>query len=315
MAKSFLVKITGVALVIVLMLVGCGQAPTTPTTTPASTADQYPTKKINVAAQNQSEAIIIANMLKLVVESKTPIEVTLQQTSGGSGLIHTLMEKDQVQMYFGYDGSELDKVFKKSYTAGEFVGRPEVATQYVIDNELSQYNIWVSPKLGFEDTYAIAVKAEVAEKYNLKTISDCIPYAKDWTLGVDTDFMSTAMPGFQKGYPDLKFKKVSSMDYNLMYQALDNKSLDAIMAFSTDGRLTKLNQVTMIDDKNYFPPYNGIVLINNDIVKQNHLDEVLKGLWGSISTAEMTHMNELADVDKVDPAKIAKDFLVSKGII
>lgn len=319
MKRNRLVKIAGVGLIIALTLVGCGSTSGNQTAATGSAqsnqADQYPIKQINVAAQVETEATIVDDMVKEIIEAKTPIKVNVQQTSGESGLVHSLMQKNNIQMYFGYDGTEFEKIFHQSYTAGQFVGHPDVVSQYVKDNEMKQYNIWVSPSLGFQDTYAIAVKADVAKKDNLKTFSDAIPYAKDWILGTDPDFMTTIMPGFQKAYPDLKFKKANPMDYDLMYQALANNSVQAIMAYSTDGRLSKLNEVCLTDDKNYFPPYNGIVLINNDIVQKDHLDKVLAPLWGAISTTEMTQMNELVDVEKNDPAQVAHDFLVKKGIL
>ncbi|KLU62735.1 carnitine transport binding protein OpuCC precursor [Peptococcaceae bacterium CEB3] len=316
MSNGRLLKLTGVGLIVALTLLGCGTPAANQAAATGSTgSEQYPIKEINIASQAQSEAIIVDNMLKEIIESQTPIKVKLQETSGGSALTHSLMEKNNIQMYFGYDGTELDKIFHLKYTAGEFVGHPDAVSKYVKDNELKKFGIWVSPSLGFQDTYAIAVKGDVAKQDHLKTFSDCAPYAKNWIFATDPDVISDVMPGFEKAYPNLKFKKVISMDYNLMYQALANNSVQAIMAFSTDGRLTKLKEVPLTDNKNYFPPYNGIVLITNDVVQKDHLDKVLAKLWGSISTSEMTHMNELVDVEKDDPAKVAHDFLTQKGII
>lgn len=299
-----------------LTLIGCG---TSSISKPASTGDQTnqtSIKEITIAAQDYNEPALIDYMMKEIIEKKTSIKVTVKTTSGMSDLMHKSLLNGDIQIYTGYTGTQFQKIFKQAYTE-QYKSNADSVYDYVKEQEMKQYGIWVSPKLGFYDNYAMAVSAETAKKNNLKTVSDMVPYAKDWTIGMDQTFASipeSGMPGMKKAY-GLQWKKEVSMDYNLLYQALAGNNVQAIVSYSTDGRLSKFNQVTLEDDKHFLPPEHCIVLIKDSVRKDANLDKVLDKLWGAITNDDIIQMNYQADVQKVDDQKIAHDFLVKKGLI
>lgn len=298
-------------------LVGCGSAGNTQTSNnTASNQTGSEIKELTIAAQDYNEPAIVDYMLKEIIEKNTSVKVTIKRTSGMSSLMHDSLVKGDTQIYSGYAGTQFQKIFKQAYS-DQYKANPESVLDYVRAEELKQYGVWVSPKLGFYDNYAIAVSAETAQKNNLKKVSDIIPLVKDWSVGMDQDFANipeSGMPGMKKAY-GLNWKKEVSMDYNLMYQALANNNVQAIVAYSTDGRLKKFNQVTLEDDKNFLPPEYGIVMIKDSVRKELNLDKVLEKLWGAISNEDIIQLNYLADVEKQDLDKIAHDWLVKKGLI
>ncbi|MHB1407322.1 MAG: ABC transporter substrate-binding protein [Desulfitobacteriaceae bacterium] len=308
---------------IAVTLVGCGssgasQSNNTSSNQTGSSSNQAGSsiKELTIAAQDYNEPAIVDYMLKEIIEKNTSIKVTVTRTSGMSSLMHNSLVKGDIQIYSGYAGTQFQKIFKQAYS-DQYKANPESVLDYVRAEELKQHGVWVSPKLGFYDNYAIAVSSETAQKYNLKTVSDIIPYVKDWSVGMDQDFASipeSGMPGLKQMY-GLKWKKEVSMDYNLIYQALANNNVQAIVAYSTDGRLKKFNQVTIEDDKHFLPPEYGIVMIKDSVRRELNLDKVLEKLWGSISNEDIIQMNYLADVEKQDLEKIAHDWLVKKGLI
>lgn len=316
MKKNRLLKAL-VAGLIGLFMVGCGSVSTNqPTSTSSSQPSQPTIKEITIAAQDYNEPALVDYMLKEIIEKNTPIKVTIKKTSGMSDLLHKSLINNDIQIYTGYSGTQFQKIFKQAYS-DQFKANPDSVVDYVRDQEMKQYGIWVSPKLGFYDNYAFAVSADTAKKYNLKKDSDLTPYTKDWIVGMDQTFASipeSGMPGMKKAY-GWQWKKEVSMDYNLIYQALANNDVQAIVSYSTDGRLAKFKQVTLEDDKNFLPPDHGIVLIKDSVRKDANLDKVLQKLWGAISDDDIVQMNYQADVEKVDPEKIAHDFLVKKGLI
>ncbi len=301
------------------MMAGCNRSQSSQSSQSAAPATSQPAppaiSQITIATQGVPDVDVVANMLKDIIEAKTPIQVTVTQTTGMSGLIHEMIVKGDIQLYVGYDGTEFDKIFHQDYSQAPYTGNPASVASYVQDQELKQYGIWVSPSLGFEDTYALMVPAAVAQQDNLKTFSDVASEAPNWVLGTDQDFTTTLYPDFETAYPELHFKSTLPMDYDLMYTAIATNKVPIIMGYTTDGRVAKLNLAVLADNKNHFPPYHGIVLIKDTVVQADHLDTVLAPLWGAISTSDMTKMNELVDVDSQDPAQVAHDFLVNKGII
>ncbi|MCF8566746.1 hypothetical protein LLE49_18645 [Alicyclobacillus tolerans] len=310
---------TGIALTVLVAGCGTGGASSSGQASGNSsggTSAQYPVKQLTMASQDFSEPLIDDYMMKDLIEAKTPIKVTIKQTSGASGLMHTMMLSNAIQIYTGYDGTEFAGPLKQSYT-GKFKGHPNLVSQYVVDQEMKQWNIWVSPSLGYEDTYALAVTQATAKKDHLKTVSDAIPYAKNWVLGTDPTFQARKGDGladFEKDY-GIQFKSAKAMSYDLMYQALANNAVQAAVSYSTDGRLKKLHEVPLVDNKHFFPPYHAVALINDKVFQEDHLGPILKPLWGVITTADQTELNYEVDVLKKDPATVARDFLVSKGLL
>lgn len=271
---------------------------------------------LTIASETSSENRIDDYIVAEYLQAKTPLKVNVVLTSGYDGLMHSMMMKGNIQLYVNYDGTEFTGPLGQSYT-GKFRGRPDLVSQYVKANELKKFGVWVSPSLGYEDTYALAVRAETAKKYHLKNDTDVLPYSKNWVLGTEQTFQAREGDGladFEKAY-NMTFKSARAMDYDLMYTALANRTVDAIVAYSTDGRLRKFNEVTLNDNKRFFPPYHAIVLINAKVEKQYHLGQVLKPLFGAISTQDQIQMNYEADVLKKDLKAIAHEFLVKKGLI
>ena len=270
---------------------------------------------LKIASQNYTEAQIDDYLLADLIQAKTKINVEVTKTAGVSGLIHSLLKKGNVQLYVSYDGTEFMEQYKKSYT-GEFAGNPDKVYDYVKEQEAKD-GIWVSPKLGYQDTYGVTVKAETAQKYNLKKVSDLSSVAKNMVLGTDTTFPNQEPVGLKglEGAYNFKFKDAKPMDYNLIFPALDSNAVQATVSYSTDGRLKKMNQVILEDDKSFFPPYFGVVLIDEKARKAAKLDEVLSSLWGAISLEDQTQMNYDVDVLKKDPKQVAHDFLVKKNLI
>ncbi|MCL6445567.1 MAG: hypothetical protein K6T83_19290 [Alicyclobacillus sp.] len=275
-----------------------------------------PAPTLTIASETDSENRIDDYIVAEYLQAKTPLKVNVVLTSGYDGLMHSMMMKGNIQLYVNYDGTEFTGPLGQSYT-GKFRGRPDLVSQYVKTNELKKFGVWVSPSLGYEDTYALAVRADTAKQYHLKNDSDVLPYSKNWVLGTEQTFQAREGDGladFEKAY-NMTFKSARAMDYDLMYTALANRTVDAIVAYSTDGRLRKFNEVTLSDNKHFFPPYHAIVLINAKTEKQYHLGQVLKPLFGAISTEDQIQMNYEADVLKKDLKAIAHEFLVKKGLI
>ncbi|GGJ03598.1 osmoprotectant ABC transporter substrate-binding protein [Alicyclobacillus cellulosilyticus] len=302
-----------------MALSGCGLALGTGNTPGEKQNPSMTTHKatrITIAAQDFSEPLIDDYILAEYIQAKTPLKVTVKSTSGASGLLHSMMLKNNIQMFVGYDGTEFTGPLGQSYT-GKFKGRPDLVSQYVVREEKKRWNIWVSPALGYEDTYALAVLAETAKKDHLSTVSSAVHYAKNWVLATDNTFQvrkGDGLTDFEQTY-GIHFKQVRAMTYDLMYPALAKGAVDAAMVYSTDGRLKKLHEVPLTDDKAFFPPYHAVVLINGDVESAWHLGQILKPLWGAISTAEQTSMNYEVDVLKKDPKVVAHEFLIKHGFL
>lgn len=136
------------------------------------------------------------------------------------------------------------------------------------------------------------------------------------TAGVTMDFANRpdGYLGLQKKY-GLNFKSVKGIDGGLRYTSLKNNETQVLDAFSTDGLLKKFDLKLLKDDKNFFPPYYAIPIVNADTLKKYpQLKGVLKLLDGKITDEEMRAMNLKVD-NGAQSRTVAEDFLRSKHLI
>ncbi len=134
-------------------------------------------------------------------------------------------------------------------------------------------------------------------------------------LGSNPEFIVRAdgYQGLQKLYRFSNLKTVD-MEAGLMYQSLAEKKLDAIIGYSTDGRIASNNLKVLKDDKKYFPPYYVAPMVRRaTIQKFPQLISIFEQIAGKISEEEMTQMNYLVDGKKMKPRKVVEDFLRKKG--
>ncbi len=133
--------------------------------------------------------------------------------------------------------------------------------------------------------------------------------------GFTPEFMgrSDGYPGLKEKY-NLRIRTVVISDA-VMYNAAQEKKLDVISGYSTDGRIKAFDLLILNDDKGIFPPYYAAPLIRNEVLKlYPELERTLNMLTGVINDSIMTELNYKADFLKEDPEKIAYDFLVSKSL-
>jgi glycine betaine/choline ABC-type transport system substrate-binding protein len=106
------------------------------------------------------------------------------------------------------------------------------------------------------------------------------------------------------------------MTTGLRYTAIAQNDIQVMDAYSTDGKLKEFDMVVLEDDKKFFPPYNGAPLVREEtLVKNPQLRTVLDQLGGTLTDESMLQLNYRVEVKGEDPEDVARDFLVSKGLI
>ena len=265
-----------------------------------------------------SEITIIQEMAKILIENNTNLDVEFHDAMNTVAASKALAAKE-VDLYVSYDGTLLATILQNDPS-----NAPEGQTVFEFANELGkeEKGLFLLDKFGFENTYALAVKEETAEKYNLKTISDLAKVSNKLVFGAEHEFFdeegSVRFGPLNKAY-NFDWKDSKSIDMNLKYSAIDSGSVDVIMAYSTDGLNKKSNLVILEDDKKFFPEYNTGFLLRADMFEEfkdaaPNLEEVLNKLTGQITTEEMIEMNFKVDAENQSPADVAKEFLDSKNI-
>jgi osmoprotectant transport system substrate-binding protein/osmoprotectant transport system permease protein len=269
------------------------------------------TGRIAVGSKDFTEQVILGEILAQVIEAKTGTEVVRRFDLGGN-LAHDAMIAGEIDVYVEYTGTALLAILKEKPMVD-----PQQVYQKVKDDYAKRFQLeWTEP-LGFNNTFAILVRAEDAEKLGLKTVSDASKVSPQWRAGFGQDFMSRAdgYPGVARAY-GLRFKEIREMDLSLTYRALAEKQVDLIAGNSTDGLISRYGLVQLEDDRHYFPPYDAVPVARQAILqKYPELRALLKQLGGTLTVDEMRKLNYAVDGEKRQPRDVAREFLQRKDVL
>ncbi|MGX4685581.1 osmoprotectant ABC transporter substrate-binding protein [Vagococcus sp. JNUCC 83] len=263
---------------------------------------------IRVGSLATTENQILANLVKEMIEHYTDDKVVLINNLGTSTVAHNAMVNGDIDISAGrYTGTDLSGTLNLPAEKD-----PKKAFEIVSEEFNKRYNQTWLPSYGFANTYAFMVSKETAEKYNLKKISDLKNVADQLTAGVDTSWMKRDGDGYQafSDTYDVDFKKVYPMQIGLVYDAVAAGKMDVVLGYSTDGRIASYDLVVLEDDLKFFPPYDGSIVIDNDVMNNNpELKKALLKLSGKIDTKTMQRLNYEADNNLLEPETVAKKFL------
>jgi glycine betaine/choline ABC-type transport system substrate-binding protein len=220
---------------------------------------------------------------------------------------HQALTTGQIDTYVEYTGTGLTAILKEPPSN-------DSARVYDLVNAAykSRFGIeWTKP-LGFNNTFAIIVRKADAERLGIKRISDAAPHTANWTAGFGYEFIERAdgFPGLAKTY-NLRFPNPPRiMDLGLSYRALADHQVDFIAGNSTDGLISALGLVVLEDDKHYFPPYDAVPLVRQDVIKKHPgVRDALAALGGKISEDEMRRMNYAVDGEHRNVKDVVREFL------
>jgi len=269
------------------------------------------TDTIVIGAADFTEQFILGNMLQILIDENTDMKTQLVSNMSTT-VLFSAIQSSNVHVYVEYTGTLF----------GDFLGyspmdTPDRVFTRARDGMRDRFNIRVLDRIGFNNTYALAVRPDTAERYNLRTFSDLVRVAPELTLGGTMEFLDrdVGLRGLQPFY-GMNFGNTIATQGTLRYTALNDNQIQVTSAFSTDGLLARYNLVLLEDDRNFFPAYDAVVVIREDTAtKFPHLVEVLNKLTGSLDETAMSNLNYRVDVLNEDPEAVARDFLRSAGLI
>jgi len=266
---------------------------------------------IAIGSKNFTEQAILGEILAQKIEQETKLKIERQFNLGGTFICHEAVKAGKIDMYVEYTGTALTAVLKEKPLKD-----PQEVYQKVKERYARDYGLDVMPSLGFNNTFAIVIRQEDADKYKLKTISDVAKYTPEWQAGFGYEFIARedGYPGLAKTY-GLKFRgQPQAMEIGLMYRALADKQVDLVAGNSTDGLINVLKLTILEDDLQYFPPYEAVPIVNQNSLKRHpELRQVFAGLSNSISEAQMQELNYQVEQKSEALEEIVREFLKEKG--
>jgi osmoprotectant transport system permease protein len=276
----------------------------------ASTVERPGT--VRITTKNFTEQVILGEIMAQLIEAKTDLIVDRRFNLGGTMICHGALVSGEVDLYAEYTGTALRAILD-----APAISDPDKAFQFVADAYREQFGlIWLRP-FGFDNTYAITVRAADAKRRGWNQISDLIEDSPKLRAGFTAEFAERpdGYPGIRRAY-GLEFGELRDLDPSLMYEAASKGEVDVICGFATDGRIASYNLVPLKDDLRFFPPYYAAPVIRKQVLR-NHpeIEDVLSYLGGRLDDTAMQRLNLEVDGEGRDPAEVAKTYLNIQGLL
>jgi osmoprotectant transport system substrate-binding protein len=263
---------------------------------------------IVVGSKNFTEQLVLGEIAAQQLERKLHIRVSRKLNLGGTLLTHEALVHGDIDVYPEYTGTAASVVLKKNIAGDGAQAYIEVKDAY-----LSRFGLIWLPPLGFNDTFAMVVRQEDAQRLSKPELSSA--GSRKWRLGVGYEYL-TRPDGLQrldKAYSLQWQGTPKSMDLGLLYQALQQKKVDMAAGNSTDAQLAGSKFAALRDDRRVFPPYNACFVVRRSLVQQRPEAEwALSMLSNHISDQTMRELNRRVEQDRQPIEKVAREFLAGQ---
>jgi len=268
--------------------------------------------QLTVGSKNFTEQVILGEIIAQHLEKRLQQPVARKLNLGGTMLAHQAMLAKDIDMYPEYTGTAFTNVLKRSGVNDPVVVLDRVRTEYA-----SGFHLDVLDPLGFNSSFAMTVRGDVARARHLETLSDAARDPDGFALGAGYEFLTRpdGYPALTGTYSIRWTTAPKSMDLGLLYTALNDNQVSMVAGNTTDGLLSKLDVKVLRDDKQAFPPYQACIIVRQDSLASNpQLRAALQELAGRISDDVMRKMNYSVDVDHQQVKTVAADFLAHTGL-
>ena len=265
-----------------------------------------------IGAKNFTEQVVLGELLAQEIEARSHLKVERRFYLAGSYICQQALVAGRIDAYVEYTGTALTAILKQPVD-----GDPQRVLSTVRQLYGQRYNITAGPPLGFENTFAMVIRGDDAQRLHLSTLSQAAAYAPQWRLGVGYEFEQRpdGLPGLSAAY-GLRFAAAPrTMDLGLLYRALTARQVDMIAANSPDGPIEALGLTALEDDRHYFPPYQAVPLVRAEALRRwPQITDAVNALAGRITAEDMRSLNEAVDGSHRDPADVVREFRTRKGL-
>jgi osmoprotectant transport system permease protein len=255
---------------------------------------------LNVGSKRFTESYILGEIVKQAAAAAGETTAVHQQGLGNTAIVLNALTSGSIDVYPEYTGTIAREILKLGQV-------PSLAD---LNAALASQHLGVGVPLGFNNTYALAVRGNDARAKGIARLSDLNAHP-ELRLGLSQEFIGRAdgWPGLKRTY-ELPFDTPRGLDHGLAYEAIAQGQVDVIDIYSTDAKIDKEGLVVLDDDRHYFPRYDAVLLYRADLPQRlPRTWQALTRLENTIDDAAMRKMNAAAELEGKSFASIAASFL------
>ncbi len=256
---------------------------------------------IVVGSKNFNEGYLLAEMASQLLEH-AGFTVDRRFGLGGTLICYRALEAGEIDVYVEYTGTISQAILHLPTGTG----------LPALRKALGPRSIRMLAPLGFDNTYALAMKRQKAKSLGIETIGD-LRKAPELRVVVSHEFLKRpdGWPGLARTYH--LDRTVTGIEHGLAYQALDDGDIDVTDAYSTDGEIVRYDLTLLKDDRDFFPEYRAVPLVRDGLAQG--AVAALDRLGGLLDDDTMQRLNAAVVFDKRSFADVAGEFLAKRGLI
>lgn len=268
---------------------------------------------IRIGAKNFTESAVLAELMAQTIEAHTDLKVELRTGLGGTMICWAALKAGEIDIYAEYTGTGWMTILGQTSKVKD----PLQAFFEVRKRCREEHDVhWLEP-FGLNNTYALAMREATADELGVTRISDLLRHQRSVRAGFGFEFGSRndGYPGLAAAY-GLELANMRTVEHALAYEAIEAGSIDLMDAYSTDGKLLRFKLRVLVDDRQFFPPYNAAPMVRGATLAEHpELERALSMLAFQLHDLDAQALNYIVDAEGVSPKNAARAFLESEELI
>lgn len=255
---------------------------------------------LTIGSKRFTESYVLGEILHQAAAAAGETEVRYTPGLGNTGIVFEALKTGAIDIYPEYTGTIVREILKRE-------DNPDLAT---INQALARFGLAAGVPLGFNNSYALAMRSQQAAELGITRISDLARHP-ELRLGLSQEFLARAdgWPGLQQSY-GLTAARPRGLDHGIAFEAIAAGQIDVLDIYSTDAKLLSYGLKVLDDDRGYFPKYEAVLLYRADVPQRfPRTWQRLEQLAGSLPASRMIALNAEAELEHRDFAGIARAFL------
>lgn len=252
--------------------------------------------ELKVGSKRFTESYILGEIVAQTAR-QTGVEVVHRQGMGGTAILFEAIKTGGIDIYPDYTGTIARQLLQTDAVDLETLNRG-----------LQPLGLGVAVKLGFNNTYALALPESEAQRLGVSSVSD-LAQQPQLRFGLGHEFLerNDGWSGLKRTYA--LPQSPQALDHGLAYEAIASRQIDVMDIYSTDAKIVRYELRVLRDDKRYFPQYDAVLVYRLDVPQRfPRAWSALGNLEGRIDAKRMTAMNARAELEGASFAVIAADF-------
>ncbi|MBB3713514.1 osmoprotectant transport system substrate-binding protein [Limimaricola variabilis] len=279
--------------------------------------------EIVVGSKIDTEGGLLGQMIKLVLED-AGIEVEDRIGLGATPIVRQAITGGEIDIYPEYTGNGaffFDQAESEVWRDAD-AGYEEVSKLDAEANDI----VWLTPAPA-NNTWAIALRQDLAEENGLETMSDMgefISSGGDLTLAASAEFVNSdaALPAFQETYgfelsgDQLVILSGGDTAATIRAAAEQIDGANAAMVYGTDGAIAEVGLRVMEDDKSVQPVYRPAPIIRREALEEYpQVEELLAPVFEGLDLETLQSLNARIQLGGENAADVARDHLTEAGLL